>query len=181
MLKDNLPGYDWVKDFKDHDNLTRRLVDNVKPSTSEINHEMIKKFFENLAEASANVSACSVFNYNETNIVDDPGVKYCLVRRGLHKVEHKIAHSKQAISLMLCGNATGQYLPPMSVYKFKNLYYEWTRNGPENAIYGNSSSGWFDGNLFEMWFFDIFLDHVKDMPGKKCFWVTILASTSAKK
>ena len=70
---------------------------------------------------------------------------------------------------MICGNATGQYLPPMIVYKSKNLYYEWTRNGPENAIYGNSSSGWFDENLFETWFFDLFLDHVKDMPGKKVF------------
>ena len=50
---------------------------------------MIKKFFENFAEVSANVSACSVFNYDETNIVDDPGVKHCLVRRGLRRVERK--------------------------------------------------------------------------------------------
>ena len=94
----------------------------------------------------------NIWNYDETSVTDNPGAKMCIVQRGLRRVERKIALSKQAISVMFCGNAVGQFLPPMTVYKSKNLYAEWTRNGPQNALYDHSVSGWFDASFFEKWF-----------------------------
>ena len=90
-----------------------------------------------------------------------------LIRRGLKRIEQSISHSKQAISVMYCRSAAGTYLSPMIVYKSRNLYAEWTRNGPNGAVYGNSVSGWFDSALFEQWFFNIFLPAAKELHGKK--------------
>ncbi|XP_050308857.1 uncharacterized protein LOC126745170 [Anthonomus grandis grandis] len=48
------------------------------------------------------------------------------------------------------------------VYKANNIYENWTVGGPLGAVYDNSSSGWFDMNLFEVWFLKLLLPHVKE-------------------
>ena len=173
---DNLPCYDWIKCFTKRHNLTRRIADNVKPSRSDIGHHDINRYFDNLSVAIDGVEPCNIFNYDETNMVDDLGVKHCILQRGLQRVERNISHSKQAISVMFCGNALGKFLPPMIVYKSKNLYEQWTQNGPDGTIYNHSESGWFDERLFEEWFFSMFLENAKDMLGKKVLMGDNLAS-----
>ena len=51
--------------------------------------------------------------------------------RGLRRVERIMPNSKQAFSLMFCGDATGSFLPPMVVYKAKNIYENWKKDGPK--------------------------------------------------
>lgn len=48
----------------------------------------------------------------------------------------------------------------MVVYKSKHLYENWSQGGPNGSVYSNSESGWFDMNLFEMWFFKILVPHI---------------------
>ena len=64
-------------------------------------------------------------------------------------VERKVEHSKQSISIMFCGSATGEHLPPMIVYKAQNVYAGWCVGGPPGATYDFTSSGWFDSRTFE--------------------------------
>ncbi|XP_076807574.1 uncharacterized protein LOC143450773 [Clavelina lepadiformis] len=173
---DNLPGPDWMNLFQSRHNLTGRISDNVKPSRAEISHDQINRYFDNLFNVIDGIEPQNIWNYDETNVTDNPGAKMCIVPRGLRRVERKIASSKQAISVMFCGNAAGQFLPPMTVYKSKNLYAEWTRNGPQNAVYDHSVSGWFDASLFEKCFFGLFLEAVKDTPGTKIMLGDNLAS-----
>ncbi|XP_050306284.1 uncharacterized protein LOC126743298 [Anthonomus grandis grandis] len=97
-----------------------------------------------------------------SNIKHDPGAKKVLVRRGTKRVEKVQEHSRSAISVMVCGSANGILLPPMVVYKANNIYENWTVGGPLGAVYDNISSGWFDMNLFEVWFFKLLLPHVKE-------------------
>ena len=56
---------------------------------------------------------------------------------------------------MFCGNAAGTFFPPMVCYKAANLYEEWMEGGPENCKYAVSSNGWFDGESFQQWFFEV--------------------------
>ena len=35
---------------------------------------------------------------------------------------------------MFCGDAIGNFLPPMVVYKAKNVYDNWKKNGPKGKI-----------------------------------------------
>ena len=50
-------------------------------------------------------------------------------------MEKKAEHSKQSVSVLHCGSATGKYLPPMVVYKAKYLYSNWSEGGPDGAAY----------------------------------------------
>ncbi|XP_050313661.1 uncharacterized protein LOC126748449 [Anthonomus grandis grandis] len=74
---------------------------------------------------------------------------------------------------MVCGSASGVLLPPMVVYKANNIYENWCKGGLPGTVYKNSLSDWFDANLFEIWFKEIFLPHVLRTrePGKRVILV----------
>ena len=112
-FKNNFPGIDWLNGFMQRHKLTQRMSDNVESRRDEVNSETIMEYFDNLDVTLEGVEPQNIYNYDETNITDDPGVKKVIVRRGLRRVERKADHSKQSISVMFCGNAVGEYLLPI--------------------------------------------------------------------
>ena len=85
----------------------------------------------------------------------------------MKRIKRVQEHSKMAISLMVCGNAAGDLLPPFVIYKALNCYENWTKNGPVSAQYDATKSGWFDSRTFQSWFFNVFLPHVSEITGQK--------------
>ena len=125
------------------------------------------KFFENAKEKLENMQPEKIFNFDETNLTDDPGAKKVVVLRGTKRVERVMEHSKVAISLMFCISASDDILPPFVVYKAENLYGYWCNGGPAGFRYNVKKTGWFDSRTFELWFRHIFLPHVENIPGEK--------------
>ena len=82
-------------------------------------------------------------------------------------VEKKSNHSRASVSIMYSGFADGELLPPMVVYKSKNVYTNWTNGGLDGTIYDCTSSEWFDFCIFENWFFEIYLPRAKEKVGPK--------------
>lgn len=158
----NIPGYEFVNDFASRNNLTQRLASNIKTQRASVGRVEILEYFENLRPVLETTRPEMIYNYDETNVTDDPGVKKVIVPRGRKRVERIQEHSKSSVSLMFCGTASGEILPPMVVYKSKNLYENWTKGGPPGTVYRNSSSGWFDTNLFETWFLKLLLPHIME-------------------
>lgn len=64
-------------------------------------------------------------------------------------------------------SASGQLLPPYTVYKATHLYPTWVEGGVEGAFYNRTKSGWFDGPTFEDWFDKIALPYLKNLQGPK--------------
>lgn len=172
---DNLPSEDWVESFMKRRNLVTRSAGNIKRARSAVSEEVVRDFFSNI-EHLQHLQPTHVWNYDETNLTDDPGAKLVVVRRGTKRVENVCDHSKVAISLLVCGSASGELLPPYVVYKAKNVYQGWTEGGPSGTRYGCSASGWFDMSLFENWFRQIFVRHVGHLPGTKLLVGDNLAS-----
>ena len=50
-------------------------------------------------------------------------------------------HSKTSISVMWCGNAAGDCLPPMIVYKAQTIYESWVKGGHKGTVYQCTKSG----------------------------------------
>ena len=130
------------------DNLTKCITDNVKAARAEVNHEVINNYFDNLEEWIKYIPPENIFNDGEANITDDCGAKLVITRRGKNRIERKIQNSKSSVSVMFAGNAVGQYLPPMVVYKSENR--KWVRGGLTNTVYECTKNGWFDSRIFEV-------------------------------
>ena len=56
-------------------NLTKRIADNVRAARAEVTPSAINAYIENLAVSLENISAQNVYNYDETNLTDDPESK----------------------------------------------------------------------------------------------------------
>ena len=168
-FKSNMPGEDWLRRFLNRHDLVMRNTDNVKPQRFEIGEDDMNDFYDELQLTLINVPATNIFNFDETNLADDPARRKCIVRRGFRRIESKVVNSKVGFSVMFSGSADGLFLPPMVVYKAasENVFNNWTRNGPEGTAYGSTTSGWFNTVMFENWFFKVFLPHARTLAGPK--------------
>nr|XP_023024930.1 uncharacterized protein LOC111513006 [Leptinotarsa decemlineata] len=113
------------------------------------------------------MSGENIWNYDETNLTDDPGVSKVICKKGSKYVERIMNSSKSSTSLMLCGNATGELMPMYVVYKADHLWTTWTEGGPKSCRYNRYKSGWFDAGIFEDWFFSTVLPRLKKQDGYK--------------
>lgn len=167
-FKDNYPGRDWTKSFLiRHPDLSERFVPNIKKSRAAITPDVLTEYINNLAKLTANVPPENIWNYDETNLTDDPGSRKCIVKRGVKYPGNIMNSSKSSISIMIAGNAAGKLLPPYVVYKSAKLWTTWIDNGLKGTRYNHSSSGWFDGPIFEDCFEFHALPTLKKLEGRK--------------
>lgn len=172
LFKHNTPGIDWVQSFMKRHNLTKRKATNVNRYRAKVTPPVVKSYFEYLGEELHGLPPSNVFNYDETNLTDDPGSQIVIVSRGAKRVERiSPAEFKAGTSVMFCGNAAGLYLPPMVVYKCRteNVYEGWRTGGPAGALYESTQSGWFNMRCFGEWFFGVFLPHVQSVESDHAF------------
>ena len=152
QFKNNMLGPDWVRLFIKRHNLTKRISNNIKAARAEVTRDVIKNYFSH-SEKWVIVPPECIYNFEETNVTDDPGTKTVICRRGRNRVKRKVNHSKTSISVMFCGNATGEFIPPMVVYKSEYCYENWTT--------GDYNNRWFDSRMFETWFFKQFIPSIR--------------------
>jgi hypothetical protein len=163
-----MPGKDFVAGFlRRHKELTVRKANLIKRSRAALSHDDVNTFFDNFEKTVAGIPPQNIYNCDETNLQDNPGAKKAIFPLGVKYAEQIQDHSKTSISIMFCGSATGDFLPPYVIYKGQNVYDSWCKGGPKGTYYTSTSSGWFDTYTFCDWFRRIFLPHVRRQPGKK--------------
>ena len=163
----NIPGDDWVTSFMDRHGLTNRIATNIRRKRAQISKEQLQEYFNNVEQELKDVPASNIWNYDETNLRDDPGARKYVMKRGTKYPEKVMDSSKVAFSVMFVGNAGGDVLPPYVVYKSVHLYNQWVEGGPPGARYNRSKSGWFDETTFTDWFFKLMLPKLRRLEGRK--------------
>lgn len=165
-FKKNYPSIEWARSFllRHKATLTQRNCQNIKGVRSNVSPDMINKYFDNLEKSLKNddgtdIDPSCIFNYDETNLTDDPGVKKCVFHRGVKYPERIRDGTKASISIMFCGSAAGDVIPPYVVYKADHLWDRWTEGGLAGVRYNRTKSGWFDSVTFSDWFHRQFLPY----------------------
>ena len=77
-----------------------------------ISKEQLKQYFDNIQNELKDVAQCNIWNYDETNLRDDPGPRKYVMKRGAKYPERIMDSSKVAFSLIFCRNAEGEVVPP---------------------------------------------------------------------
>lgn len=168
QFPNNIPGKDWMKSFvARYPRLKERFASNIKRSRAAVDEETVRAYIENLKDVVKDVPAENIWNLDETNLTDDPGKSRVICRRGTKYPEKVCNFSKSSISLMMCGSASGETLPPFVVYKATQLWNTWMEGGPKHCRYQSTKSGWFDALAFNDWFESLMLPKLKKLPRKK--------------
>ena len=63
-----------------------------------MSEDVINDYFNHLEETLKDVPASNLFNYDETNVTDDPGSKQVITHCGRNRVERKVHHSVISIN-----------------------------------------------------------------------------------
>lgn len=181
QFKNNFPGEEWATSFmKRHkDTLSHRLANNIKRSRAAVDRSMLGAFHDELSRSLEGIRPDAIFNYDESNLSDDPGKKLMIFKRGVKYPDNVVNFSKSAVSIMLCVSASGICLPPYVVYKAAHIWDTWRIGGPKGkpfctdkccsrgSRYNRSNHGWFDAVCFVDWFKMCFLPHAIKIPGPK--------------
>jgi hypothetical protein len=77
-----------------------------------LSHQEVNNFFDRVEKELEGVPPENIWNYDETNLTDDPGAKIVIFKRGVKYAEQIRNHSKSAISMVFCGNAADNLVPP---------------------------------------------------------------------
>ncbi|XP_013405978.1 tigger transposable element-derived protein 2 isoform X2 [Lingula anatina] len=99
-----------------------------------------------------------IYNADETYFQSKASVKVVAKKGKQFPCEREVTNANH-VTVVECGSAAGQLLPPMIIFEGCPPAPEATQQGPEDALYGSSESGYIDSNMYLQWFVKIFLKH----------------------
>jgi hypothetical protein len=145
-FRDGVPGRDWWSRFKSRwPCINERQPQHLSKKRSSASHPAIlNAWFDNLKSIFEKqefhlphllVSEENrIWNCDETGLSTTVSSKSLLVQRGSKQVNEVSSGSgHEYITVLTAGCASGEILPPFILYKGKNLYQRWTKNGQAGA------------------------------------------------
>lgn len=152
-------GIEWARSFEKRwsNELTKRKPELLTNSrAADFSPHVVNNFFEMyarlLSENGLKKAPERIFNLDEIGLGTDSRANKVFVPK-----KNRIAYlkspdaGKSMYSVLICTSATGNFLPPFTVYKSLHLYESWTKGGPRGALYGCTESGWMQDTVFETW------------------------------
>lgn len=101
-----MPGADWARNIlKRHNNLvSQRVATNISKCRAEVSPVIITQYFDNLSKVLKKIPAQNIYNYDESNLQDNPGKNKMIFQRGTKYPEQVQNHSKSSTLIMVCGS-----------------------------------------------------------------------------
>ena len=155
----------WWRRFleRQHDLTLRRGDNTAHVRMAAINHETLMQYFQllndTLVEHNLLHSPSQIYNMDESGIPLDPKAPNVVAVKGTKKVRYRSSGRKGQVTIVACGNAAGQVIPPMVIFDAKNLNHAWTESEIPGTKYGLSDKGWMTTELFEGWLVEHFLQY----------------------
>jgi hypothetical protein len=133
-----------------------------KGLTKDVVNSFFDMYEEVLRDTGLSDQPHRIFNLDETGLNTDRRGDAVFVSKTTKDAYIKSPSAgKSMFSVLFCVSASGNYLPPFTVYKAKHMYQTWTAGGPQGAAYSCSDSGWMIDTNFESWFIKVFVKHVE--------------------
>ena len=149
-------GFEWLMAFKRRWNslISERIAQNM-PLTRVISctQIVVTKFFcllsDTLTRLDLKTKPTNIWNCDESGFQCDPGSQKIICKRGDKRPITILGNGeKNSYTTMSCCNANGDFLPSLILFKGINLWNTWLEDGPVNARFNVSSSGWMEEDTF---------------------------------
>ena len=155
----------WSSFSKRHPNLTLRAASCLSKSRAVASDaSAIHQYFEVLDETLETYGIKDypnlIYNMDETGMPFKPKPPKGIFTRGERNPVMVTSGNKGQLTIVACTNATGYCIPPMVIIDRKNLSQTFCEGEVPGTIYGLSTSGWMNMELFHLWFSQHFLKYV---------------------
>ncbi|XP_011859539.1 PREDICTED: jerky protein homolog-like [Vollenhovia emeryi] len=163
-LKNESAGRNWLKGFlKRHPNLSLRTPRATSYARATgFTKENVKSFFDMYEPEFERVKRQPhrIYNVDETGmcIVQHKSEKIITLKGKKEVATITSAERGKLITVVVCMNAMGMYIPPLIIWPRKNMKEELMDGAPAGSIWACHPSGWIQMDIFSMWF-DHFIKH----------------------
>ena len=147
----------WEAFCRRHQNITLRVSAPLSLARAKATSvDVIDKYFDMLeatmAEYDLQSKPCQIFNMDETGLPLDPKPPKVVCAVGEKNPSSIRAGNKAQITAVGCVSAAGYCIPPMVIYDRKTVSRDMVKDEIPGTLYGLSSKGWIDQELFDLWF-----------------------------
>lgn len=173
--EDKLAGKDWALAFiKRRRELSLRTPEATSLSRAVgFNRVQVQKFFSLLKEqmTQRTYNAQQIFNVDESGITTVQRPTKIIAETGTKQVGKIVSAEKGMTTTIVCSmSPSGIYVPPMILFKRKNMNDRLMRGAPEGSVGVPSPSGWMDSTIFVK-YLNHFIHHVKPSPSNQCLLI----------
>ena len=151
------PSEHWWQLFRGrHPHIVLRKSDKLDRNRAEaFNEVIVKEYFDGTRSHHK-----QIYNCDETFLPLDYTREKVVAAKGSKTVYSQTTGTTDHITLLCCASAAGLPLPPMIIYAKSFPGGQYRFQGPDDALYAKSESGWIDTELFMTWLNKIFLKYV---------------------
>ena len=154
----------WQRFLQRNPNLKLRRGDGTSGIRMDVaNAENMRAYFEELRAIFDDYNFYehpeAIYNMDETGVPLDPTPPKIITAKGQKKVRYRTSGKKQQITVIGCGNATGQAMPPFIIFAAKQINSLWTQNEVVGSRYAVTDNGWITQELFFHWLQEHFLQN----------------------
>ena len=101
-----------------------------------------------------------IFNCDESGFSLEHKPGKLIGEKGTKHLNSITSGDKAQLTVLACVSASGYSMPPMVIFDRKRLKPDHCNGEIPGSVYGLSSKGWIDSELFEVWFTKHFLTHI---------------------
>jgi len=154
---ENGPSEHWWSLFmKRHPELSLRKTDKLNRSRAEtLNLEVVKQYFDLLEETleknNLKHSPRQLYNCDETFLPLDFTREKAVAHKKAKNVYAQTMGTTEHVTMLCAASAAGIPLPPMIIYAKSFPGGQYRFEGPDDALYAKSESGWIDSEIFFKW------------------------------
>jgi hypothetical protein len=158
-FRDGIPGRGWLKWFrKRHPKLVIRLAQGLDTNrTKNLNARTVSTFYNNLKELldKHQYEPAQIWNADETGCQAgrNRGGRV-LAKIGTKYMREIIPNEREHVTVLICINSDGEYIPNLYIFKGKQRKDEYIRKCESGAVYAMQKKAWMSGYIFYKW-----LDH----------------------
>lgn len=156
-FKKGMAGYYWYYRFlNSYPEISLRKPESTSAARSRsFNKGNVTAFFTILKQVmdEKKYTPNRIFNCDEKGFSTVPNAPPRILGRRGKKQVGSISSAERGVNVtaLLCGNACGEWIPPMFIFPRKKENPELLRNGPQGCVSCNQPSGWMTYEAFLSW------------------------------